>query len=214
MAMSQTTPRKFRRRAEARPDELLDAALDLFIEKGFAATRVEDIAKRAGLSKGAVYLYYESKEAILEALVRRGVVPIVASVAEMGRMASPDPRKSIEMAIVQAGQRMADPRIAPIPRIILAEAGRYPHFTETYREEVLNVAFAAITGMLNAGIEAGAFRPVNPELAIRSVIGPIVTHILLGHIFGVKSAASPLEFLATHLDILFNGLLTPEARDV
>ena len=67
---------KFRRRAEARPDEVLDAALDLFIENGFAATRVDDIAKRAGLSKGAVYLYFPSKEAIIEALVRRALVPV------------------------------------------------------------------------------------------------------------------------------------------
>ena len=62
---------KFRRRSEARPDEVLDAALELFVEKGFAATRVEDIATRAGVSKGTVYLYFPSKEAVLEGLVRR-----------------------------------------------------------------------------------------------------------------------------------------------
>src|SRR5439155_9079413 len=75
IAAVRRTP-KFRRRAEARPDEVLDAALDLFIENGFAATRVDDIAKRAGLSKGAVYLYFPSKEAIIEALVRRALVPV------------------------------------------------------------------------------------------------------------------------------------------
>lgn len=67
---------KFRRRAEARPDEVLDAALALFVEKGFAATKVEDVATRAGLSKGAVYLYFASKDALLEAIVRRAIAPI------------------------------------------------------------------------------------------------------------------------------------------
>src|SRR3954454_14647606 len=79
--MAQSRGPKFRRRAEARPDEVLDAALDLFIEKGFAAARVEDIAKRAGLSKGAVYLYFPSKEAIMEGLVQRAVVPITETAA-------------------------------------------------------------------------------------------------------------------------------------
>src|SRR3954454_10836666 len=74
--MAQSRGPKFRRRAEARPDEVLDAALELFVEKGFSATRVEDIAVRAGLSQGAVYLYFPSKEAILEGLVRRAILPI------------------------------------------------------------------------------------------------------------------------------------------
>src|SRR5687767_9635670 len=76
---------KFRRRAEARPDEVLDAALDLFIEKGFAVTRVEDIARRAGLSKGAVYLYFDSKEKILEGLVRRAIIPIAEHALSFAR---------------------------------------------------------------------------------------------------------------------------------
>ena len=74
---------KFRRRAEARPNEVLDAALELFMEQGFAATRVEDIAKRAGISKGAVYLYFPSKEALFEGLVKRGVAPFAQNALEM-----------------------------------------------------------------------------------------------------------------------------------
>ena len=99
--MSDTTAErgpKFRRRAEARPDEVLDAALELFMEKGFAATRVDDIAKRAGLSKGAVYLYFPSKEAVLEALVRRAIVPIADTALEALRNYEGDPRIVISMA--------------------------------------------------------------------------------------------------------------------
>src|ERR1044072_6567612 len=88
---------KFRRRAEARWDEVLDAPSDLFIEKGFAATRVEDIAVRAGLSKGAVYLYFSSKEAVLEGIVRRAMVPIASTAVDMVSNYAGDPRTIISM---------------------------------------------------------------------------------------------------------------------
>ena len=93
---------KFRRRAEARPDEVLDAALALFIEKGFAATRVEDIAIRAGLSKGAVYLYFPSKEAILEGLVKRAIVPVANNALGMLENYAGDPRPVISAVVMQA----------------------------------------------------------------------------------------------------------------
>ena len=91
---------KFRRRAEARPDEVLDAALALFVERGFAATRVEDIAARAGLSKGAVYLYFPSKEAILEGLVKRAVVPIANNALGIFENYAGDPRPVITAALM------------------------------------------------------------------------------------------------------------------
>src|SRR3569623_2169888 len=90
---------KFRRRAEARPDEVLDAALTLFIERGFAATRVEDIASQAGLSKGAVYLYFPSKEAILEGLVKRAVLPVANSALGVIQNYVGDPRPVIATAL-------------------------------------------------------------------------------------------------------------------
>src|ERR1700712_4608559 len=100
---------KFRRRAEARPDEVLDAALALFIEKGFAATRVEDIATRAGVSKGTVYLYFPSKESLLEGLVRRAIVPIASSALATLKDFEGDPRAIIAMVIKTLGKRFADP---------------------------------------------------------------------------------------------------------
>ena len=97
---------KFRRRAEARPDEVLDAALALFVEKGFAATRVEDIATRAGLSKGAVYLYFPSKEAILEGLVRRAVSPIADNALAFLDNYAGDPRLVISTVLKMVAGRL------------------------------------------------------------------------------------------------------------
>ena len=105
---------KFRRRAEARPDEVLDAALDLFIEKGFAATRVEDIAKRAGLSKGAVYLYFPSKEKILEGIVHRAVVPIAEHALSFVKNYEGDPRLAITAVMKMLATRLR-PSSSPSP---------------------------------------------------------------------------------------------------
>jgi AcrR family transcriptional regulator len=91
------TPKKFRRRAEARPDEVLDAALAVFVEKGYAAAKMDEVARRAGVSKGTVYLYFPSKEALIEAIVRRAVAPIAlrgpcpTSKASMAIRACPSP---------------------------------------------------------------------------------------------------------------------------
>src|SRR5690606_32634714 len=116
-----TTPRtpKFRRRAEARPDEVLDAALDLFIEKGVSSTRVDDIARRAGISKGAVYLYFPSKEALLEGLLRRPEVPIAAEALQFAGSYDGDPRLVMTMAMKFVARKLAEPRLLAIPNIAM-----------------------------------------------------------------------------------------------
>ena len=199
---------KWRRRAEARPDEVLDAALDLFIAHGFAATRVEDIAARAGLSKGAVYLYFDSKEAILEALVRRSIVPVAKNAAAMARNAPGDPRDVIRMLVTLVAGRISDPRISAIPRLIIAESGNFPRLAKMYREEVLDHALTALETLIRTGVERGVFRPVDPRLAVRNVVGPMLAHSLLAGVFGITDGdgTDPRRFVENHLDILLNGL--------
>src|SRR3569623_1484739 len=117
---------KFRRRAEARPDEVLDAALALFVEKGFAATRVDDIAARAGRSKGAGYLYFPSKESILEGLVKRAVVPIADNALGFLNNFSGDPRPVISQVLKMVAGRLTDPKFAAIQRLLIREIVNFP----------------------------------------------------------------------------------------
>lgn len=202
---------KFRRRAEARPDEVLDAAIDLFIESGFAATRVEDIARRAGISKGAVYLYFPSKEAILEALVRRAVVPIANNALAFIGNVPGDPRIVIGQVLRMLAGRMAEPRVMAVPRLMMREMINFPDFAAMYRAEVLDRVIPLITGLLKTGISEGYLRPVDPELTIRSIIGPIMLHILLDEVFGVRPAdgLGLDRLIDNHLTILFDGLSAP-----
>ena len=206
MAKSQKSPpRKFRRRAEARPDEVLDAALDIFIAKGFAAARVEDIARAAGLSKGAVYLYFPSKVAILQALVRRAIVPLVQNVGALALPREGDPRLALATALRFIAKRLAEPRNAAIPRLILSEAGNFPELAAMYRREVIDRGMAALRALIARGIEAGVFRAVDPELAVRNVIGPLIVNAVMAQIFGLDPP-DPERFAEAHIDVLMNGL--------
>ncbi len=204
---SKTKP-KWRRRADARPDEVLDASLDLFIASGFSATRVEDIARRAGISKGAVYLYFESKEAILTALVRRSVVPVAEDAVSMSALEHADPAETIRLMVKTVAGRMADGRIFAIPRIIIAEAGNFPELVQMYRREVIERGLGALEALVRRGIEQGQFRPVVPVHAVRSIIGPLIAHLLLWRVFGFEDETdvNMETFVESHLDLLFHGL--------
>ena len=205
---------KFRRRAEARPDEVLDAALALFVEKGFAATRVDDIAARAGLSKGAVYLYFPSKESILEGLVKRAVVPIADNALGMFENYAGDPRPIISAALKMVAGRLTDPQFAAIPRLLIREMIHFPEFAQMYRREVLDRIIPVVRRILGNGMHEGYFRELDPDLTLRSIIGPIVLHMLMAEIFGIvpEGGISIDRLIDNHLSILFDGLSAPKGE--
>ena len=203
------TSKKFRRRAEARPDEVLDAALAVFAEKGYAATRVEDVAKRAGVSKGTVYLYFASKEALIEGIVRRAVAPIALRALPDLEQFEGDPRLPITMLLTVLVQQLAQPDKIAVPRLILREVMSFPSIAELYRKEVLGKVMPALIGLIRRGVETGKLRPIDPELTVRSIIGPVLAHVALAEIFGIKPEGEGLSLdrlVANHLDILFHGI--------
>ena len=202
---------KFRRRAEARPDEVLDAALALFIEKGFASTRVEDIAKRAGLSKGAVYLYFPSKEAVLAALVQRAIVPIADSALQTLHDYEGDPRIVIGLVLNMLAARLSDPRVLAMPKLIFREVLGFPELAQMYRREVIDRVIPAVEGLIRRGIDQGYLRQVDPSLTIRSIIGPLLLHVAMAELFGImpEGGLHLDKLVDNHLSILFDGLSAP-----
>lgn len=201
---------KFRRRSEARPDEVLDAALALFTQKGFDATRVEDIAKKAGLSKGAVYLYFPSKEALLDGLVQRAIVPVADKALASLMQFNGHPREKLTFFLRMLASRIVDAKMFAIPKIIMREAVVAPQIAAIYRDAVLNKVIPVLTGVIAQGIADGYFRKIDPEMAVRSLMGPIAIHIMLQEIFGVKAEGDIDAMIETHLTILFDGLSAPE----
>jgi AcrR family transcriptional regulator len=199
---------KFRRRAAARPDEVLDAALALFVERGFAATRVEDVARAAGISKGAVYLYFPSKEAILEGLVRRALVPVASQALETVASFQGDPRIAIGIVMRLLANRLSEPRLIDIPKLIMREMTHQPQLAVMYRREVLDKVMPVVSGLIRRGIAQGYLKSVDPELTVRSIVGPVMIHLLLAEMFGIVPADGlALErMIDNHLVILFEGL--------
>ena len=211
--MSSRIP-KFKRRAEARPDEVLDAALELFLEKGFAATKVEDVATRAGLSKGAIYLYFPSKDALLEGIVKRAITPIAAMAFDQLEHFEGDPRVLLKAIITQLITQMHDPLRVGIPKLILREALQAPQLVEIYKRQVLNEAIPAVTALLQRGMDQGYLRKLDAELTVRSIVGPVVLHLMLAEVFAIqpKDGLALDRLVENHLSILFDGLSAhPEA---
>jgi AcrR family transcriptional regulator len=206
---SSTSPApKFRRRADARPDEVLDAAIALFADKGYAATTVQEIAAKAGLSKGAVYLYFPSKAAVLEGLVERAISPVAQTALSQLAKFSGDPRPLIAQVMKMFVARLRETDALAVPRIIVHEAVAAPEIAQMYRRAVLDKAVPALTGLIAKGVEGGFIRRVDPELTVRSVVGPILVHLLLDEIFDLRPEGGlQLERLIdNHLTILLAGL--------
>ncbi|MBV1867488.1 MAG: TetR/AcrR family transcriptional regulator [Marinosulfonomonas sp.] len=204
---------KFRRRADARPDEVLDAALALFTQNGFAKTTVEQVAASAGLSKGAVYLYFPSKKALLEGLVRRAIVPTADQALSVIAGYRGDPRPVIRKFMTKAASAATGPSVFAVPKLVMREAVNAPEIAQMYRAQVLEKVIPALTALIAQGVEGGHIRQVNPELTVRSVIGPLMLHVMLAEVFAIQpDNGLELESLIdNHLGILFAGL-EPEAE--
>jgi len=196
-----------RRKAE-RPAELLDAALDTFVAKGFTAARMEDIAARAGVSKGTIYLYYPSKQAIFEALVRRNIIPKLEG-AEAMLVASGAPAEMQLRSLLEfMGQATADPRVAAVPKLVLAEAGNFPEMARFYRREVVGRGLGLIEGILGRGMGAGAFRRLDIRATARLFVAPVILSALWQTSFAPieEEPDPPGPMLALHLDLFLAAI--------
>lgn len=173
--MSQTErSQRWQRRKEARPAELLDAALAEFFEKGFAAARLEDIAARAGVSKGTIYLYFDSKEDVFEELVRAIPRVNVEQLRELAEDRAIPADVLLERMLRFASGFFRDGRMMKFPRLIIGEAGRFPALAETYKREVISQASRILASVIERGIDEKCFRQVNPHSAAYAAVAPLL----------------------------------------
>lgn len=199
--------RRWRRRAEARPDEILSAALAEFVERGFDAARMEDIAARAGLSKAGVYLYFQSKEALLEALIDAKVEPITRRLGALALGGVDDPVATLRLILTGAASALGDPAVFAVPRLMIGLSGRFPQIAEHYRTHVVEPALSALEQLVAAGLARGVFRPVEPRAAARAIVGPLLLEALWTHVLnGPNHLADPQQLVANQIDLLLEGL--------
>lgn len=199
---------RWQRRADARPQELLDAALALFVERGFAATRLEEVAAQAGVAKATLYRYYDNKLDLFKAVVRHSLIAGFEEIAAQHSHASEGARDRLARVLEAFVQRVASSPLSGIPKLVIAEAGNFPELAHFYHDEVIARGRTLIVGMLKRGAAAGEFRAVDVDYAWRIVIAPLLLTIIWKHSFQAFEA-KPLDLrrhLDAHLDLLFNGL--------
>src|SRR5690349_1611763 len=198
---------RWRRRAEARPEEILDAALDEFTERGFEAARMEDIARRASISKGGIYLYFPSKTALLEALIEAKVTPLARLAQTIAATGANDPMSALRMIATAAAHRLGDGKVFAVPRLVISVSGRFPEIAEYYRVHVVELARGALESLIEAAMTKGALRRVDAQAAARAFIGPILFEALWTHVLkGESTLGNPEKLIQQHFDVWLNGL--------
>jgi len=217
MGQTDVAPGRRARRKEARPGELLTAALALFVEKGFAATRLDEVAARAGVSKGTLYLYFDSKEALFKAVIAEGLLPVLAQgeaiLAEGGR----NPVETLRAILFGWWALIGQTPLGGIPKLVMAEARNFPEVAEYYHANVIRRGHALVRAALDRGIQAGAFRPVDSEMVVTLVMAPLLHLAMWRHSYGCCVCSSPEmrpdRYLEAYFDLILNGLgVAPGAR--
>jgi AcrR family transcriptional regulator len=206
-APTESKPR-WERRKDARPQELLAAALDVFVERGFAATRLEDVAKRAGVSKGTLYLYFANKEELFKAMVRETIVPALGEAEQsIADFAGPS-GDLLRTILLSWWERYGCTKLAGVTKLMMAEAGNFPELTRFYNEEVIDRANAMIARILERGMACGEFRPVDTETMTLILTAPMVMLTMWTHAL-LPCKTGPIDadrFLAAFIEQSVRGL--------
>ena len=198
-----------RRRKDARPQELLAAALDLFVEKGFANTKAEEVAQRAGVSKGTLYLYYPSKEELLKAVIAHNLSDRIAEGAEMAAGYSGSATSLLREILVDWWRRLYDSPAAGVFKLVVTEVRNFPEIADYYAREVIEPAHHLIGGIVRRGIAQGEFRAVDVDCAVHSLALPLVMICLHRHTLGACPVDWHLDghaFIAQHVGLVLDGL--------
>lgn len=193
---------RFRRRKDARPEELIRAAVALFGEQGFAATNLKDVAKRAGVSKGTVYLYFKSKEDLLRAAVRTSVVPIVDAADELEVDAEGSAADLLRVLLRRWVEEFEERGVAGVPKLVMAEAGNFPELAEDYVSGVLRRVRRLVARVLKRGIRDGEFRDLDVRQTTRLLLAPVFYAQLHAASFAAFDPDSPalVGFVDAHVE--------------
>ena len=201
---------KRERRKEARPGELLDAALDLFVEKGFAATRAEEVAARAGVSKGTLFLYFQSKEELFKAVVRENISGHFKEWNETFDNFKGSSAEMVELCMQQWWRRVGATKASGIEKLMLSEARNFPDLADFYHQEVVEPGQSLIRRILQRGTDSGEFKKIDLDYAVFSIIAPMVFMMLAKHSAATCvsnwAGMEPEKYIASQLHIILYGM--------
>ena len=189
-------------RTAERRAAIIEAALDEFISRGFTATRIDDVARRAGVAKGTIYLHFKDKESMFEELIRTALVPLI------GRLAAPPPaggsvRAALEGFAKTFAQEVVTTRRGDIVRLIVAEGARFPGIADFYYREVVSRGMTGMRALIELGINRGEIRQEGLTRFPQIVVAPAIVAVIWQGLFGRHSPLDATEMLRVHLDLIF-----------
>ena len=200
---------KWRRRSEARPGEIIAAALIVFSEKGFAAARLDDIAARAGVSKGALYLYFETKQDLFRAVVRETIAPNLATVAAFVSQSPLPFGDLIRLVFARIAEVMTEGRLGAVAKMVIGESRNFPELAKVWHEDVVSVMLGAMSGAVTSAQARGEVRAGDARLYVMSLAGPLLMGVLWREVF-VPIGAEPIDLkalLVQHAEVALTGML-------
>lgn len=204
-----TVRRPRRRRKDARPAELTAAALSLFVEKGFAATRLEDVATNAGVAKGTLYRYFADKQALFRAVVEEAIVPLLAAAEQQISEYHGSSMDLLRHLLTAWWQQIGATHLAGVPKLIIAESRNFPEIAQYYHDTVIVRGRALIQRVLQRGMASGEFHTQDIETVIDVVFAPLLMLVVWrSSLCFCAQETDPQAFLQTHINLLMHGLCT------
>jgi AcrR family transcriptional regulator len=210
--MNVTSSPRWHRRKDARPADIVAAALELFAEKGFAAARTEEIARRAGISKGTLYLYFETKEDLFRAVVRDVVVPNVEAVKTALLAADMSLSAMVRAFLPRFADTVTRLPIGAVAKMVIGESRNFPELAKVWHDDVVLKAVGLLADLLERAQARGEVRAGDPRIQAFSIMGPMLIGVLWRETFTpVGGAAIDLAAVARqHAETVLEGLLTRE----
>jgi len=204
---------RWQRRKEARPAEILDAALEEFLAHGFTAARLEDIAHRAGCTKGTIFLYFENKEELFKAIVREHLVPAIQRAEERAETHGGSSRELLRELVHSRWDMMVHSPLSGVPKLVLSEAGQFPDLVRYFHDEIIVRSHALFARVLRTGVERGEFRDLDVDYVTKALMAPLIVAALWKHSIQpyITQRMDTEKYFDTSLDMLLDGLAAPAA---
>ena len=199
---------RWRRRKDARPEEIIRAALEVFADRGFAATKLEEVARRAGVTKGTIYLYFANKESLFKAIIRETLVPVIAQGEALAQSFAGSARELLEQLVREYWRLIGETKLAGIPKLMMAEAATFPELTRFYYDEVVTRGHRLMAGVIDRGIKSGEFRPVDVMVAAKLAMSPLMHATVARMAFGscMPEGFNVAKYLDTHIELYLHGI--------
>ena len=192
---------RFRRRKEDRPQEITAAALHAFAEKGYAATRVDDVAKKAGVSKGLLYLYFKTKEDLFKAVIRSFVVPRIDALRDIIDNADMSSEEFLRGPFLEFAKTLPGSPISILVRLMISEGPKHPDLLQFYWDNVISRGLAAINELLERGVQNGEFRHSVINEQPHLFVMPVLFSVIFKFLFE-KQCPDTDRLIETQIDLL------------